>query len=195
MGKRGPTAVWPGPLTRTMRTHAQHVTCAMRCPWLRCMMSFPSPLPGAPTASGRARTRSRSVPRRGGSWERPSLPPFHPLAPGACLPPARCAQHVSPVWTGAARQHHIAWSHQPSRPDLPRSAVRARRSRSSLRSGLNHLRRGMVPMLYEGHVKMPARRTRQTPLTLSEMMTLLMYCPWCHYRTFTHYMAPNVILP
>ena len=84
---------------------------------------------------------------------------------------------------------------EPAEARLPRSAVRARRSRSSLRSGLNHLRRGMVPMLYEGHVKMPARRTRQTTLTLSEMMTLLMYCPWCHYRTFKHYMAPNVILP
>jgi hypothetical protein len=39
------------------------------------------------------------------------------------------------------------------------------------------------PLLHAGQ----RPRTRQTALALSQMMTLLVYCHWSHYRTFQHY--------
>ena len=36
------------------------------------------------------------------------------------------------------------------------------------------------------------QRTRPTTLALSEMMTLLVYCHWSHYRTFKHYSTEYV---
>jgi hypothetical protein len=39
----------------------------------------------------------------------------------------------------------------------------------------------------------PRQRTRQTTLALSEMLTLLVYFPWSHDRTFTHYYTEYVM--
>jgi hypothetical protein len=37
------------------------------------------------------------------------------------------------------------------------------------------------------------QRTRQTTLTLSEIMTILVYFHWSHYRTFKHYYVEYVV--
>jgi hypothetical protein len=39
------------------------------------------------------------------------------------------------------------------------------------------------------------QRTRPTTLALSEMLTLLVYFHWSHYRTFKHYYTAYVAVP
>jgi hypothetical protein len=41
----GAAAAEPGPLTLSARTHAQHMTCALRRTWLRGMAAFSSSCP------------------------------------------------------------------------------------------------------------------------------------------------------
>lgn len=38
------------------------------------------------------------------------------------------------------------------------------------------------------------QRIRQTPLARSEMLTLRVYVPWSHYRTFKHYSTQYVVV-
>ena len=48
--------------------------------------------------------------------------------------------------------------------------------------------------VYHQHLLQSDRRVRlrQTTLTLSEIMTILVYFHWSHYRTFKHYYTEHV---